>query len=83
MYAKKIIKFSKKYGADYIKLQTYSPETITLNSTASGAEAFNRVGTTEYAGGSTNHIQVICLDDSASTPVFHYTINKVTSDDTP
>ena len=30
--AKKIIKFSKKYGADYIKLQTYSPETITLNS---------------------------------------------------
>ena len=58
-------------------------QTITLNSTASGTEVFNKVGTTDYDGSETNHIQVICLDDSASTPVFHYTINKVTSDDTP
>lgn len=58
-------------------------QTITLNSTASGTEVFNKVGTTNYDGSETNHIQVICLDASASTPVFHYTINKVTSDDTP
>jgi len=58
-------------------------QTITLNSTASGTEVFNKVGTTDYDGSETNHIQVICLDDSTSTPVFHYTINKVTSDDTP
>ncbi len=58
-------------------------QTITLNSDASGTEVFNKVGTTDYDGSETNHIQVICLDDSASTPVFHYTINKVTSDDTP
>ena len=30
--AKKLIRTAKKYGADAVKLQTYSPETITLNS---------------------------------------------------
>jgi len=30
--AKKLIYIAKKYGADAVKLQTYSPETITLNS---------------------------------------------------
>ena len=30
--AKKLIHTAKKYGADAVKLQTYSPETITLNS---------------------------------------------------
>lgn len=30
--AKKIIKLAKKYGADAIKLQTYTPDSITLNS---------------------------------------------------
>ena len=30
--AKKIIKLAKKYGADAIKLQTYTPSSITLNS---------------------------------------------------
>ena len=30
--AKKLIYQAKKYGADAVKLQTYSPDTITLNS---------------------------------------------------
>ena len=30
--AKNLIKDAKKYGADYVKLQTYTPETMTLNS---------------------------------------------------
>jgi pseudaminic acid synthase len=30
--AKKLIKDAKKYGADYVKLQTYTPNTMTLNS---------------------------------------------------
>lgn len=58
-------------------------QTITLNSTASGTEVFNKVGGVDYDGASSNLIQVVCVDDSASTPVFNYSIATYTSDDTP
>ena len=32
LHAKKLIKVAKKYGADAVKLQTYTPETITIKS---------------------------------------------------
>jgi hypothetical protein len=54
-------------------------QTVTLNSTASGTEVFKRIGTQEYDGTADNHIQVICLDDSASTPVFHFAIGTTTA----
>jgi hypothetical protein len=57
--------------------------TITLDSTATGTEVFHKVGGVDYDGGSTNHLQIVCLDDSASTPVFHYSIGTTASDDTP
>tara|TARA_R100001463_G_scaffold33718_2_gene74558 strand:- start:266 stop:844 length:579 start_codon:yes stop_codon:yes gene_type:complete len=53
--------------------------TVTLNSTASGAEVFNKVGGVDYDGSSSNLIQVVCVDDSASTPVFNYAIATYTS----
>ncbi len=31
-HAKKLIKIAKKYGADVVKLQTYTPDTLTINS---------------------------------------------------
>ena len=53
--------------------------TVTLNSTASGTEVFNKVGGVYYDGGSSNLIQVVCVNDSASTPVFNYAIATYTS----
>lgn len=53
--------------------------TVTLNSTASGTEVFNKVGGVDYDGSSSNLIQVVCVDDSASTPVFNYAIATYTS----
>jgi pseudaminic acid synthase len=35
IHAKKLIKIAKKYGADAVKLQTYTPETLTINSNKS------------------------------------------------
>jgi pseudaminic acid synthase len=35
IHAKKLIKIAKKYGADAVKLQTYTPETLTINSSKS------------------------------------------------
>ena len=57
--------------------------TVTLNSTASGTEVFNKVGGVDYDGSSSNLIQVVCVDDSAATPVFNYAIATYTSDTTP
>ena len=58
-------------------------QTITLDSSASGAETFKRIGSQQYDGTADNHIQVICLDDSASTPIFHYAIGTTTEIATP
>jgi sialic acid synthase SpsE len=35
IHAKKLIKIAKKYGADAVKFQTYTPETLTINSNKS------------------------------------------------
>ena len=35
---------------------------------------FNKVGSTSYAGGSTNLIQIICTDDSTGAKIYHYSI---------
>ena len=57
-------------------------QTITLDSDAATSETFNRVGTVEYDGASSNYLQIVCVDDSA-TAVFNYSVAAYTSDTTP
>ena len=56
--------------------------TITFDSNAGTSETFNKCGGVDYAGGSTNLIQVQCVDDDA-TAVFNYAVSAYVSDATP
>jgi len=55
--------------------------TITFDSDATTSETFNKVGGVDYDGGSSNHIQIVCVDDSDDA-VFNYVIGTYTSDTT-
>ena len=57
-------------------------ETITFDSDAGTSETFNKVGAVDYAGGSTNMIQVECIDDSTNA-IFNYSVSAYVSDVTP
>lgn len=70
--------FKKGQVIDLIITGNY---TLTFG-TASGTPTFNKVGSTDYDGSSTNLIQVLCTDD-ATNGVFYYAIGTYTSDSTP
>jgi hypothetical protein len=55
--------------------------TVTF-STASGTPVFNKAGAVDYAGASTNLIQVQCVSDAANA-VFNYAVSAYVSDSTP
>lgn len=57
-------------------------QTITFDSDAATSETFNKCGGVDYAGASTNLIQVQCVDDSANA-VFNYAVSAYVSDTTP
>lgn len=57
-------------------------QTITFDSDAATSETFNKCGGVDYAGSSTNLIQVQCVDDSANA-VFNYAVSAYVSDTTP
>jgi len=56
-------------------------QTITLDSDAATSDTFNKVGGVDYDGSSSNYLQVVCVDDSA-TAVFNYSVATYTSDTT-
>lgn len=55
---------------------------ITFDSDAATSETFNKCGGVDYAGASTNLIQVQCVDDSANA-VFNYAVSAYVGDTTP
>ena len=46
---------------------------------AETGSTFNKVGSTNYDGGSTNLIQIICTDDSSGAKIYHYSIATYTA----
>lgn len=56
--------------------------TLTLASDDT-SETFNNVGDVTYDGGSDNHIQIICIDDTDSAAIYNYTIQTYASNNTP
>jgi len=53
--------------------------TITL---AQSGATFNKIGSTDYDGSTTNLIQIVCADD-ASSEIYYYSVAPYTSDTTP
>ena len=53
--------------------------TITLAQTGA---TFNKIGSTDYDGSTTNLIQIVCADD-ASSEIYYYSVAPYTSDTTP
>lgn len=56
--------------------------TLTLTSDDT-SETFNNLGEVTYDGGSNNHIQIACIDDTDSAAIYNYTIQTYTSNNTP
>ena len=65
-----------------IDITVSGSQTITFSSDDT-TETFNKVGGVDYDGASDNHIQVICIDDTDSAAIYHYSIGTYTSDTTP
>jgi len=57
--------------------------TVTLDAQGSSTNTFNKVGGVDYDGASDNYLQIECVDDSSTNPIFFYSIATYASDSTP
>jgi len=71
--------FSAAKQGQTIDLILSGNQTITFAQTNA---TFNKLGSTDYDGSTTNLIQITCTNDT-SNPVYHYSVAAVTSDTTP
>lgn len=58
-------------------------QSITLAGQGSSTNTFNKIGGIDYDNTTHNILQIECVDDSASDPVFFYSIATFASDSTP
>jgi hypothetical protein len=72
--------FSNAVQGQVIDLILTGDYTITFSETGS---TFNKVGSTNYAGASSNLIQIVCTDDTSGSKIYHYTVNTVASSVNP
>lgn len=56
--------------------------TVTLDAEGTSTNTFNKLAESDYDGASSNILQIECVDDSASDPVFFYSVTTFASDST-
>ncbi len=69
-------------AVDIVLSGTLSSAAITLDTNFT-SETIRKVGTTELDTSATNVITVVCIDDTTSAALVHYTINTFATDTTP
>lgn len=58
-------------------------QSITLAGQGSSSNTFNKIGGIDYDNSTHNILQIECVDDSATAPIFFYSIATFASDSTP
>jgi len=58
-------------------------QSITLAAQGSSTNTFNKIGGVDYDNSTSNILQIECVDDSSTDPVFFYSIATFASDSTP
>jgi len=53
-------------------------QTVNLTSDDT-SETFYRIGETTYDGTATNHLQIVCISDTDSAAIYHFTVAKIAS----
>ena len=56
--------------------------TVTLDAQGTSTNTFNKLAESDYDGASSNILQIECVDDSATDPVFFYSVTTFVSDST-
>lgn len=56
--------------------------TVTLDAQGTSSNTFNKLAESDYDGASSNILQIECVDDSATDPVFFYSVTTFASDST-
>ena len=57
-------------------------QTVTLDAQGSSTNTFYKIGGVDYDNTTTNILQIECVDDSATDPIFFYSIGTYASDNT-
>ena len=57
-------------------------QSITLNAQGSSTNTFNKIGAIDYDNTTSSILQIECVDDSSTDPVFFYSVATFASDST-
>ena len=66
-----------------ITIYPLKAQSITLEAQGSNSNTFNKIGGVDYDNSVYNILQLECVEDSSTDPVFMYSVASYTSDNTP